>query len=198
MSSDVLAGYPASDSDEAVVKLSNEAFAEMKKEKVEAHTGGCTKLEQGKQTTGHGSTFGVGRGTASATASGLTGPPPPASVAAGIPICVTDDPDELMYADNVGREAFGNGDLNGLIRRGLGLTFAMGSTGQLELGYRRAHVSNGSGTGSGMGSGSSARIASRPCDGSAEAARYDAISTEGMQKHIAPLAVPRTCRDRLR
>lgn len=43
----------------------------------------------------------------------------------------------------------GGTHLNGLIRRGLGLTFALGSTGQLELGYRRAHVSNGSGTGSG-------------------------------------------------
>jgi hypothetical protein len=35
---------------------------------------------------------------------------------------------------------------NGLIRRGFGLALALG---QLELGYRRAHVSNGSGTGSG-------------------------------------------------
>ncbi len=37
---------------------------------------------------------------------------------------------------------------NGLIRRGFGLTLALGSAGQLELGYRRAHVSNGSGAGS--------------------------------------------------
>jgi hypothetical protein len=43
----------------------------------------------------------------------------------------------------------GGTHFNGLIRRGLGLTFALGGNGQLELGYRRAHVSNGSGTGSG-------------------------------------------------
>ncbi|WP_345893741.1 hypothetical protein [Nocardioides sp. TF02-7] len=31
-----------------------------------------------------------------------------------------DSPAELMYADNVGREEFGRGDLNGLVRLGQG------------------------------------------------------------------------------
>jgi len=43
----------------------------------------------------------------------------------------------------------GGTHLNGLIRRGFGLALALSNAGHLELGYRRAHVSNGSGTGSG-------------------------------------------------